>query len=41
MTKASELTAGAADEVDAVGRIYDYIVKNIAYDTPKAESHRH
>ena len=38
MTKASELTAGAADEVDAVGRIYDYIVKSIAYDTPKAES---
>ena len=38
VTKASELTAGAADEVDAVGRIYDYIVKSIAYDTPKAES---
>lgn len=36
--KASELAAGAADTVDAVGRIYDYIVKNIAYDTPKAQS---
>ena len=38
VAKANELTAGAADEVDAAGRIYDYIVKNIAYDTPKAES---
>ena len=38
VAKASELTAGAADTVDAVGRIYDYIVTNIDYDTPKAES---
>lgn len=38
VAKASELTSGAADTVDAVGRIYDYIITNIDYDTPKAES---
>ena len=35
---ASELVYSANDDLDAVSLIYNYIIDNITYDTPKAES---
>jgi hypothetical protein len=33
-----ELAKGASDDLDVVRRIYDYVVKNVVYDTDKAEN---
>ncbi len=35
---ASELVYSANDDLDAVSLVYNYIIDNITYDTPKAES---
>lgn len=38
VSKAAEITAGANSELAKVEKIYNYIVKNIVYDTYKAET---
>lgn len=35
---AAELTAGMTDELEQVQAIYDYVIKNISYDTEKAKN---
>lgn len=35
---AKQLTDGCANELEAVGKVYDYMVKNITYDYDKAEN---
>ena len=36
--KAAEFAKSASDEEDFINEVYSYIVKNVKYDTPKAES---
>lgn len=36
--KAAEITADAADALDALGRIYNYVIRNIRYDEEKART---
>lgn len=36
VTKASELTKGCNDGLDAITKIYDYVIKNVEYDYDKA-----
>lgn len=36
--KAAEITADAADALDALGRIYNYVIHNIRYDEEKART---
>lgn len=38
VAKAKEITAGKSTDIEKVAAIYDYVVKNIKYDTKKAES---
>lgn len=38
MAKTAELTGGTTDTLEKVGRIYDYVIKNVTYDTQKAAS---
>lgn len=35
---AAELTSGISDELEIVGKIYDYVITNISYDYDKASS---
>ncbi len=35
---AKQLTDGCGSELDAVGKVYDYMIKNITYDYDKAEN---
>lgn len=35
---ARQLTDGCSNELDAVGKVYDYMIKNITYDYNKAET---
>lgn len=38
VAKASELAADAGTGLDVVGNIYDYVIKNVTYDSEKAET---
>ena len=38
VAKASELCAGASDNLDKVARVYTYVVQNMTYDKQKAQS---
>lgn len=38
MAKTAELTAGTSDTLEKVARVYDYVTKNVVYDTQKAAS---
>lgn len=38
IAKTAELTAGTTDTLEKVERIYDYVTKNVSYDTQKAAS---
>ncbi len=38
VAKAAELCAGAADNLEKVGRVYEFVINNVAYDKEKAKT---